>query len=169
MGKDRRPVDIGGNSSISTNFLKTVAAGTSNPQPISLIKPIGCSFSLKQRKTIERKNGRVTPCNTPGTEELRQSQKNQRTLFLFTLYSWFFNFLLYRHQNLNQMQRDLTCVNLSTWKHDNHSKQKQKSFFYIYNLTQHRHIMLQQLGVFVLFKLRYLSSFCFQNHKILSL
>ena len=113
---------------------------------------VGCSFSLKQRKAIERKNGRVTPCNRPGTEELRQSQKKQRTLFLFTLYSRFFTFfLLYRHQNLNQIQRDLTCVNLSTWKHDNHSKQKQKSFFYIYNLTQHRHIMLQiLLGVLCL-------------------
>ena len=44
------------------------------------------------------------------------------------------------------MQRDLTCVNLSTWKHDNHSKQKQKSCFYIYNLTQHRHIMLHRFS-----------------------
>ena len=30
---------------------------------------VGCSFSLKQRKAIERKNGRVTPCNRPGTED----------------------------------------------------------------------------------------------------
>ena len=40
-----------------------------------LVLYVGCSFSLKQRKAIERKNGRVTPCNRPGTEELRQSQK----------------------------------------------------------------------------------------------
>ena len=42
---------------------------------------VGCSFSLKQRKAIERKNGRVTPCNRPGTEELRQSQKNRGPCF----------------------------------------------------------------------------------------
>ena len=90
---------------------------------------VGCSFSLKQRKAIERKNGRVTPCNRPGTEELRQSPHKIEDLFSFILYSRFFTFLLYRHQNLNQMQRDLTCVNLSTWKHDNHSKQKQKIVF----------------------------------------
>ncbi|RVW33418.1 hypothetical protein CK203_098896 [Vitis vinifera] len=30
---------------------------------------LGKIFSLKQRKAIERKNGRVTPCNRPGTEE----------------------------------------------------------------------------------------------------
>ena len=44
---------------------------------------VGCCFSLKQRKAIERKNGRVTPCNRPGTEELRQSQKKNRGPFFF--------------------------------------------------------------------------------------
>ena len=46
---------------------------------------VGCSFSLKQRKAIERKNGRVTPCNRPGTEELRQSQKKNRGPCFFSL------------------------------------------------------------------------------------
>ena len=80
------------------------------------------------------------------TVELRQSPHKTKDPFSFSLYSWFFTFLLYRHQNLNRMQRDLTCVNLSTWNHHNHSKQKQKSFFFIYNLTQHRHIMLHYVG-----------------------
>ena len=49
---------------------------------------VGCSFGQKQRKAIERKNGRVTPWNRPGTEELRKSQKTEDP-FSFTLYSRF--------------------------------------------------------------------------------
>ena len=55
---------------------------------------VGCSFSLKQRKAIERKNGRVTPCNRPGTEELRQSQKKTEDPvsfhFVFSVLHFFF-------------------------------------------------------------------------------
>ena len=55
---------------------------------------VGCSFSLKQRKAIERKNGRVTPCNRPGTKELRQSQKKTEDPvsfhFLFSVLHFFF-------------------------------------------------------------------------------
>ena len=90
---------------------------------------VGCSFSLKQRKAIERKNGRVTAWNRPRNRGVKTVPTQNRGPFFFSLCILGFTFFVYSHQNLNQMQRDLTCVNLSTWKHDNHSKHKTKKLF----------------------------------------
>ena len=44
---------------------------------------VGCSFSLKQRKAIERKNGRVTAWNRPGNRGVKTIPTQNRGPFLF--------------------------------------------------------------------------------------
>ena len=68
---------------------------------------VGCSFGPKQRKAIERKNGRVTPWNRPGNRGVKKVPKHRGPFFFHFVFSVQL-LLLYNHQNLNQMQRDLT-------------------------------------------------------------
>ena len=44
---------------------------------------VGCSFNLKQRKAIERKNGRVTPGNRAGNRGVMIVHTKNRGPFFF--------------------------------------------------------------------------------------
>ena len=77
---------------------------------------------MKLRMVIERKNGRVTPGNRAGTEELR------RTLFLSLCILGSAVFVV-QYLDFKPDAKRFNLSNLSTWKHDNHSKHKTKKLF----------------------------------------